>query len=80
MKKDKNQGKMKLNKDNIFEDDLSSLSFGIFSNNLFSYNLNINDNMTFNDSYGNISKESVDLKFPETFNASKSNNNNIIYP
>ena len=69
---------MKLNKDNIFEDDLSSLSFGIFSNNLFSNNLNINDNMTFNDSYGNISKESIDLKYPETFNASKLTNNNII--
>ena len=78
MIKDKNQGKMKLNKDNIFEDDLSSLSFGIFSHNLFSNNLNINDNMTFNDSYGNISKESLDLKFPDTFNPSKSNNNNII--
>ena len=77
MIKDENQGELELNKYNIFEDNLSSLSFGIFSNNNLSNNLNVNDKITFNDSYGSNSKESID-KFPETFNAPNPIENNLI--
>ena len=56
MKKNNNKKEIELIKENIFEDDLSSLSFGIFSNKNFSNNLNVNVKITFNDSYGNNSK------------------------
>ena len=41
-------------------------------------NLNVNDKITFNDSYINVSNESSDLKFPETFNAQSPIDNNLI--
>ena len=78
MIKDKNQEEVKLNKENIFENDLSSLSFGIFSNIYLPNNPNLNDKITINDSCGNNSKDSIDLKFPETFNEQNQFNTNLI--
>ena len=79
MSKNKNQEKIEL-KENIFENDLSSLSFGIFSNIYLPNNPNLNDKITINDSCGNNSKDSIDLKFPETFNEQNQFNTNLINP